>query len=40
MAAHLTGSDCEGPNAVGGIDDVMLCNGSEEDRDVRNECEE
>ena len=40
MAAYLTISDCEGPNAVGGIDDGMLCNGSEEDGDVTSECEE
>ena len=40
MAAHLTRSDCEGSNAVDGTDDDMLWNDSEEDRDVRSECEE
>jgi hypothetical protein len=40
MVAYLTRSDCEGSNAVGWIDDDMLCNGSEEDRDVMSECEE
>jgi len=40
MAAHLTRSDCEGSNAVDGTDDDMLWNDSEEDGDVRSECEE
>jgi hypothetical protein len=39
MAAHLTKSDCKGSNVVDGMDDKMW-NGSEEDGDVRSECEE
>jgi hypothetical protein len=39
MAAHLTRSECEGSNAVGEIDDDMLCNSNEEDGEVRSECE-
>ena len=46
MAEHLTRSDCEGfkkcciSNAVDEADDDMLRNGSEEDGNVRSECEE
>jgi hypothetical protein len=39
MAAHLTISDCEGSNAVDGTDDDVLWNDSEEDGNVRSECE-
>jgi hypothetical protein len=47
MAAHLTRSECEGCYEVLGYpmqsnwtDNNMLRNGSEEDGDVRSECEE
>jgi hypothetical protein len=46
MAVHLTRSDLEGfkncciSNAVDEADDDTLRNGSEEDGDVRSECEE
>jgi hypothetical protein len=39
MAAYLTRSDCEGYNVVDRTND-MLCNDSEEDRDVSSESEE
>jgi hypothetical protein len=39
MTAHLTRNDCEGSNAVDGTDDNVLWNGSEEDGDIRSECE-
>jgi hypothetical protein len=38
-AVHLTRSGCAGSSAVEGTDDV-LWNGSEEDGNVRSECEE
>ena len=46
MAVHLTRCDCEGlrkcciSNAVDETDDDMIWNGSEEDRNVRRQCEE
>ena len=47
MAEHFTRSDCEGffekcciSNAVDGTGDDMLWSGSEEDGNVRSECEE
>jgi hypothetical protein len=47
MAMHLTRSDCEGffkecctSNEVEGTDVDMLWGGSEEDGNVRSECEE
>jgi hypothetical protein len=40
MAAHLTRNDCEGSYAVVGTDDDILWNDSEEDGNVRSECEE
>ena len=40
ISACLTISDCEGSSAVDGTDDNMLWNDSEEDWDVRSECEE
>ena len=40
MAAHLTRSKCEGSNAVDGTDGNTLWNDSEEDGNVRSECEE
>jgi len=40
ISAHLTISDCEGSSAVDRTDDNMLWNDSEEDWDVRSECDE
>ena len=46
VAVHLTRSDCEGfkkcciSNAMDETDDDMLWNGSEEDGNVRSECEQ
>jgi len=40
MAVHLTRSYSEGSIAVDGTDDDVLWNDSEEDGDVRTECEE
>ena len=40
MAVHHTWSDCEGSSALNGIGGEMLWNDSEEDGDVRCECEE
>ena len=40
LAAYLIRSGCEVSDVVDEIDDDMLWNGSEEDGDVRRECEE
>jgi len=40
MAALLTGSDCEGPNAMEGTEEGVLWNESEEDGNVSSECED